>query len=460
VGLFSLFGKKNRSPDSPDEDAAGSGAEAPGYPQVDRRVASRPPPNQVERRVAARATVMKIDAIETEMTRDIHAPAAPRTIIGTSPSTVSPGNTALPDKATTQLPLEIEAELPDDGALPLATIEVSAGGGTQDLDEAAILFASKQYPLAESMLQQALLEGRGRHDTSRTAWWMLFDLYQVLQRQDDFESLSIDYASLFETSPPAWHAGLYPQQAPSGKPPASAPMPAIAFTGPLGQGIEPQLQRLQKLAAGQPCRLDFARVTEVEPAGCALLLPALQQVQKAGHALVLAGAEPLVDKIRAIVKIGRLDETATTWLLLLEILRLLNREQEFEEASLDYCVTFEVSPPQFEAPRSPPAAAAVPQAATPAARADGFLMPAVIEGDCSALLRDMQVYAEQHQPVLFNCTQLARIEFVAVGQLLSQLAPLVAAGKTIEFRGVNHLVITLFNLMGLNGIARIVPRHY
>jgi ABC-type transporter Mla MlaB component len=458
VGLFSLFGKKNRSPDSADEDAAGSAPEAPGYPQVDRRVASRPPPNQVERRVAARATVMKIDAIETEMTRDIHAPVAPGTTIGPSPSTFSSGNTALPDQGATQSPPEVE--LSDDGALPLATIEVSDGGGTQDLDEAAILFASKQYPLTESMLQQALLEGRGRHDTSRAAWWMLFDLYQVLQRQDDFESLSIDYASLFETSPPAWHAGLYPQQAPSGKPPAAAPMPAIAFTGPLGQNIEPQLQRLQKLAAGQPCRLDFARVTEVEPAGCALLLPALQQVQKAGHALVLAGAEPLVDKIRAIVKIGRLDETATTWLLLLEILRLLNREQEFEEASLDYCVTFEVSPPQFEAPRLPPVVATAPEAPMPAARAEGFLMPTVIEGDCSTLLRDMQAYADQHQPALFDCTQLARIEFVAVGQLLSQLAPLAAAGKAIEFRGVNHLVITLFNMMGLNGFARIVPRHY
>ena len=28
----------------------------------------------------------------------------------------------------------------------------------------------------------------------------------------------------------------------------------------------------------------------------------------------------------------------------------MNREKDFEETAMDYCVTFEVSPPSFEAP--------------------------------------------------------------------------------------------------------------
>jgi anti-anti-sigma regulatory factor len=459
VGLFSLFGKKNRPPDSPDQDAADGAADATGFPQVERRGASRLPPNQIERRVAARATAMKIDAIETEMTRDILAPATPNTVISPPAASANGGTTI--DGAPPPLPLEATTEiLPDDDTLPLATIEVSAGGSTQDMEEAAILFASQQNALAESMLRQAILGECNWREPSRAAWWMLFDLYQVLQRQNDFESLSIDYASHFETSPPAWIADLYPQQMPADTPPSPGLTPTIAFAGRLDQGIEQQLRRLQTLAAGQPCRLEFARVTEVEPTGCALLLSALQQAQKAGHELVLAGADGLADKIRAIVKIGRLDETATTWLLLLEILRLLNREQEFEETSIDYCVTFEVSPPQFEAPRSSQIATAALEAAVPELHSDGFPMPAVIDGDCSQLLQELLTYAEQHQPVLLDCKHLARIEFVAAGQLLNQLAPLAGAGRVIEFHGVNHLVSALLNLMGLNSIAKIIPRHY
>ena len=34
----------------------------------------------------------------------------------------------------------------------------------------------------------------------------------------------------------------------------------------------------------------------------------------------------------------------------MEILQLLQMKEAFEETSIDYCVTFEVSPPAYEAP--------------------------------------------------------------------------------------------------------------
>ncbi|HEX9172360.1 MAG TPA: hypothetical protein VF861_06840, partial [Telluria sp.] len=67
------------------------------------------------------------------------------------------------------------------------------------VEEIAILFANGQPELAEQMLLASLAEA-GRLE--RTLWWMLFDLYQVMGRQDDFDNVAIDYASQFETSPP------------------------------------------------------------------------------------------------------------------------------------------------------------------------------------------------------------------------------------------------------------------
>ena len=66
--------------------------------------------------------------------------------------------------------------------------------------------------------------------------------------------------------------------------------------------------------------------------------------------LILVGAAELAAQIRAGIAIGRPDDTEGPWLLLLELLQLLNREKEFEETGMDYCVTFEVSPPSFVAP--------------------------------------------------------------------------------------------------------------
>src|SRR5207344_2328506 len=36
------------------------------------------------------------------------------------------------------------------------------------------------------------------------------------------------------------------------------------------------------------------------------------------------------------------------WMLRLEALRLANRPDQFDEAAIDYCVTYEVSPPSWE----------------------------------------------------------------------------------------------------------------
>jgi hypothetical protein len=70
------------------------------------------------------------------------------------------------------------------------------------VEEIAILYANGQSGRGAADADRR----RGRHrgqNSDRTAWWMLFDLYQASGQQDAFDNLSIDYASTFETSPPS-----------------------------------------------------------------------------------------------------------------------------------------------------------------------------------------------------------------------------------------------------------------
>jgi ABC-type transporter Mla MlaB component len=349
---------------------------------------------------------------------------------------------------------ESTTELLLNGTSTVGDIAEPSSEAAVTIEEAAILYANGQAEVVEQMLQGAIGEDAPGNITQK-AWLMLFDLYQAHGRQQDFERLSIEYANKFETSPPTWNGSnqpAAPQQA------ASGAAPIVPFSGKLDGGCIKLIERIRKLAENQrTLRLEFARVSEIDPAGCRLLLDVLKTLQKSGHDLILVGAAELVTKVRAILEVGRRDDTEDGWLLLLELLQLLNREKEFEEASIDYCVTFEVSPPAFVAPKSKVTTAQA-EAAASAPSPDCFTMPALIEGRIDNLILAIAAYSDEHEPAIIDCAQLARVDFNAAGRLLTGLAPFCGNGKSIEFHQVNHLVAELFNVIGLADIVSILPR--
>lgn len=84
-------------------------------------------------------------------------------------------------------------------------------------------------------------------------------------------------------------------------------------------------------------------------------------------------------------------------------------------------------------------------------------MPNIVDGQVD-VIDAITTYAQDHNPALFDCRDLIRIEFNAAGHLLRNLAPMSANSQRLEFHNVNHLVMALFNVIGLKDIARILPR--
>lgn len=461
MGIFSLFGKKDAQQKKKKAVARdGSRARpAPAGTRPERKSAGR---RDAE---AAQATVLKIDAIESEMSSEfVKAKTAPAARSGKSPakkpaasgagqpteprnngtaSTLSPPTTGM--GSTTDFLLR--------GNSTVNPAAAPASESTPLVEECAIMYANGQVELVEQMLSDAISEDM-LGETSPAAWSMLFDLYQLSGRREQFEQLAIEYANRFETSPPTWADAAKPEPA-SGQPAGSPPL--VSFGGALDAKAARITERVRKLAETHPAlRLEFVRVTTVDREGCRLLLALLLELQKSGHELVLVGARELAGKIRAIITVGRRDDGEECWLLLLEILRLLNCEAEFEETSIDYCVTFEVSPPAFVAPEATVTTAAAEQTASP--EAVGFQMPAVVEGRIDNLILAIVAYSDEHDPAVIDCSLLERVDFNAAGRLLTGLAPFCGSGKTIEFHHVNHLVAELFKVIGLNDIVRILPR--
>jgi anti-anti-sigma regulatory factor len=288
---------------------------------------------------------------------------------------------------------------------------------------------------------------------------MLFDLYQITGQHAAFENLSIQYAHKFEMSPPAWIEGDTNSAAPKDTAPRAGGTPSVAFSGKLDAGIVKQLERIKNMAEmSNVLKLEFARVTAVDPIGCGLLLSVLKKLQKSGHNLILVGASDLAEKIHSILMVGRRDETEAPWLLMLELLRLLNREAEFEERSIDYCVTFEVSPPAFVSPQDKVTTEAEESAAQDQETADRFAMPPLVDGATATLVQQITAYAHTRNPVVLDCSGLTRMDFNAAGQLFGGLTPLLTAGKQIELYHPNHFIVALCGVMGIKDMLHIVQR--
>jgi len=421
MGLFSFLKRKNNV--APQAQLAPRPDFAPPPPPLETRLRGEPSRlgTEAERerqREIARATAAKIDEIELAFASDIFSdePAW--------------GSGARHPAAGAALAPPANDDQPDPATVPASAPAV---------DESAILYANGQAAAAEQLLLDAL-KTLGRHQ--RLPWWMLFDLYQADGREQVFESIAIDYASHFETSPPAWK----PLPAPAPDRPAAVVALAETFGPTIDAAVAARLKRV--LDAGAPTvRLDFGRVTRIDLDGAACLLAALQTLRTEGSELVLAGADTLMATLRAMLTIGVRGPSQAPWLLLLELLLLTNREKEFEEAAMDYCVTHEVSPPSFEAPRR--VSTAAPALDAGAAHGERFMLPAIVGAADSALLSAIDAHADGRDTLVLDCSRLARIDYAGAGLLQARLAAHAGAGKRVELRELNHLVAALLRLLGV-----------
>ncbi|MCU6434989.1 hypothetical protein LPB67_14525 [Undibacterium sp. Jales W-56] len=471
MGIFSLFGKKNsqQENDSSQKTSAKKTRSKSGNTDImvppEDELASQ---SIMAQRHVARATARKIDAIEFEMSRDMGKTRSPIPA-KTAPDAAGKKGPNQPDARPAEQVADFQSTLPLEIPAPDSLIgqhvdvmmaELAETESVPLLEEAAILFASGQNEVAAHMLQAAI-HNNSLGQVEQVGWYMLFDLYQITGDQQQFEHLSLDYASKFETSPPIWHG---PDEADADTEiDADQTTASLSFPAKLDANIVKVLERLKQISLNsQSLKLDFTRVKEVDPIGCGLLLRAIKNLKKTKHDLMLVAAQDLADNIRAILQVGRRDETEAPWLLLLEILQLLHFEHAFEEVSMDYCITFEVSPPSFEAPINKVTTSLPDLRIETLQPSNRFMMPSVIDGKTDILISRIAEHAKTfHNPLILDCSKLERVEFGASAQLLNGLVPISAARDThIQFAEVNYLVMALFNAMGLKNVATIFPRKH
>ncbi len=359
-----------------------------------------------------------------------------------------------------------------------------------DLDEAVMAFANADFGPCEEALLGLIGPGgvRARHAET---WLALFDLYRATGQQQRFESLALDYARQFGRSAPQWYSlpklvadklaeepevrRLHDAGSPTGG--------QVGWVCPELLDIEAVTRlRAQTLQMPLPWILDWGSLRVIDP-DAAMQLSTVFRLW-AGQQLEMRwfGGDRLFQVLTESAPTGVRDADPAFWLTRLDALRLANRADQFDEAAIDYCVTYEVSPPSWEparcavhisggamSTRSPPMSM-VSDVSTRflesglADAADGSVEVAHVElsgqliGDISATLTRLQGQLGQAPVVMVSCARLIRVDFIAAGDLLNWVLARRGESRAVHFVEAHRLLALFFGAMGINEHAKVKVR--
>ena len=371
-----------------------------------------------------------------------------------------------------------------------AVVVADASVHDAETEEAAIRFANGDDDGAEAGLLEILGPGGSRAAHVDT-WLTLFDLYRANGWHEKFESAAIDFVGRFDRSAPQWYS--MPTMVEKLRQPSSA-----AAAGPAAHWICPSVMGLQTVAAlkaaltkaPMPWRLDWHNLKTIDEAAADPLYKVFSVWAEQSVELRFIGDEQLQSALRRVTVSGDRSVNHTWWLLRMEALRVTHRPDDFELTALDFCVTYELSPPAWESARcrykalnaqgdaeggstiigevyrdsgmsSLLALDGDTQFDGPASQMSTIAsveLSGQIQGDVNAVLDKLHYKFAGAEVLVISCTKLIRVDFSAAGALLNWVSEREEENRQVQFSEVNRLVAAFFNVIGITEHATVTVR--
>ncbi|HEU4621608.1 MAG TPA: STAS domain-containing protein, partial [Burkholderiaceae bacterium] len=417
------------------------------------------------------AMTAKIDRIEEEMRGEFptitrnsvqprRATPVPQGVNVPQSARQEPDHASAPQGVASSPPTLPPLDLSTSGLLgnthDMGAIDVveASPGLSPEVEEAAVLYANGQSGECIKAVKDAIAADSGHLE----AWLLLFELHQQSGNFREFEALAVDYSVRFESSPPPWRDTQPAKPAPVVKTPEA---PVVSLPRLLDAQVSKEIEQFRRHAKLDRVRIAFDAVREADAQGAHLVREWLRDLSKSRQQVVLSGLEVAVACLRNVLNAGERTHPESVWLLAMELLRMLRREKDYDDLSVDYTITFEVSPPQYEAPPAQVSVGAeVDKAASDksAATSSAQALSGVITGKALDAITKLDAWAATSEQLDIDCSQLSRVDFAAAGSLLNWLMAAQARGRQCTFRNVNPLVAALFGMMGVGNVAEIIRR--
>jgi hypothetical protein len=375
----------------------------------------------------------------------------------------------------------------------LFAIDVEDMATDPELEEAAIRFANGDDRGAESSLLDALRDQSASSGAALSWLTALLDLYRATNNKAGFDQSVEEFSGLLASLVPVWAAiGEELQESASpqsrtARMTAPAPEARDYSVGAIWcSPAELNAQAMEALrdamaSTPPPWHLDWSKLVRITEDAVPLMAGLFSSLCNEPVTLRFSGALRLVDTLRTMMPSGDQSVSPDWWAMRLNALRTLQLLDDFELAALDYCVTYEVSPPAWQEARcqysnvegETPAPgerseasswgsgfsqmATVPMGIDDAALVKLELKGNVL-GDATQALNSFDPGAHPGEGIVVSCRGLVRVDFSAAGSILNWVAQREADGRKVQFRDVHRLVAAFFNVIGINEHARVVPR--
>ncbi len=430
-------------------------------------------------------TIAKINEIEQQMSKQWWAgdgKGAPSPLATTDAAAAADPTTApVPPESGAGELASAPVPLPAPAMSAVEVDEVESGRFIHDVDleEAAVLFANGDSAGAEASLLALVEQRKGDLMGQLVAWLTLFDLYRATGNQTKFDYYAIEFASKYGRSAPVWFS--MPEELGAkaqGRAGASdEPVKLLNWQAPpsLSASALTSLQANLKRFP-PPWTLNWARVTEIKDEAVVPLVTLFRFWSDSADArLVFAGADNLLAVLEQATPVGDAQIAQDRWSLRMAALRMMGLEQDFDSAALDYCITYEVSPPSWIAPKleltndsSRSGAVVGPdsfllselQDSKKPKEDDGpnAVLEGLVEGDVTDMLRPFDALVQPGRPFTVRCDRLMRIDFVGAGSVLNWVAECQQKNVLVRFSNLHRLNAVFFNLIGINEHSIVVQR--
>ena len=363
-------------------------------------------------------------------------------------------------------------------------VEVSEVAHDPELDEAVIAFANADFELCEQSLSRLTAPAGERAQHAET-WLVRFDLYRAIGQQHKFESLALDYAQQFGWSAPQWFSlpKLVAEAASSDERPARSHIDGqVGWVCPAVLDAD-GVARLssQTLQMPLPWVFDWSGLKQIDAEACAHLSELFRYWIPQQLDMRWLGGDKLLALLQAAAPTGERDADPAFWQLRMDALRMANRPDQFDEAAIDYCVTYEVSPPSWERATcqvrmsgSEPGSTTSPTSLVSEA-STSFLESQIVDdeqqgrvghvdlsgqlvGDIGETLARLDADLGGAGRIDISCARLIRVDFIAAGDLLNWVLARRTEERGVTFSDAHRLVALFFGAMGINEHARVTVR--
>lgn len=396
----------------------------------------------------------------------------------------TPAPTATPAIMATGLsplaPLTLAAMPLPGGAGNGLAVEVNEVVHDPELDEAVIAFANADFEQCEQALT-SLTGPSGERFQHADTWLVLFDLFRAIGAQQRFESLALDYAHQFGWSAPQWYSlpQLVAEASAEDRPNQDR---SARITGEIGW-VAPEVLdidalarlRSQTLQMPLPWVFDWGGLRAVDTEAATQLSVLCRMWAMQSLEMRWVGGERLFTVLQEAAPTGVRDADPAFWLARLDALRLANRVDQFDETAIDYCVTYEVSPPSWEPARCtayidgqnsstrPPSLSVLSEATTSFMETGlgedvevvSVELSGQLVGDINETLRRLTEKLGGVPMVSVSCSRLIRVDFLAAGDLLNWVLSRRNENRTVQFTEAHRLVALFFTAMGISEHAQI-----